>query len=160
MGETLESDTRVRVNSNLCGGRHVRIGTLSRLTGASERSLRHYEKQGLLRPLRGEANGYREYREVDVRTVRHIRTLLAAGLNTAAIADLLPCMVDDGGGLAPGCAGLVTDLNRERDRISTAVAELVASLDVLDTLITAAPAQDEDDPACGAEAAATSPAGR
>lgn len=136
------------------------IGTLSRLTGASERSLRHYEKQGLLHPLRGESNGYREYSEDDVRTVRHIRTLLAAGLNTATIASLLPCMTDDGGDLAPGCAGLVTDLNRERDRINAAVAELAASLDVLDTLITAAPPQAEEEPGdCLADGPEPSPVG-
>ncbi|MEE2040979.1 MerR family transcriptional regulator [Nocardiopsis sp. CT-R113] len=135
----------------------MRIGALSRRTGASERSLRHYEKQGLLHPQRDESSGYREYREDDVRTVRNIRTLLAAGLNTAVIADLLPCMVEDEGELAPGCAGLVTDLNRERDRISAAVAELAASLDVLDTLITAAPPETADDPACAEDDAEPSP---
>ena len=131
----------------------MRIGTLSRRSGASERSLRYYEKQGLLSPRRG-SNGYREYREDDVRTVANIRALLAAGLGTAKISELLPCMFDDGEDLAPGCSGLLTDLNEERDRISGAVAELVASLGALDSLIEAAPPQGSNDPeAClaGAE---------
>ncbi|GAA5178872.1 hypothetical protein GCM10023322_07070 [Rugosimonospora acidiphila] len=57
----------------------MRIGTLARETGVSERLLRYYEEQGLLRPVRL-ANGYREYDESDVTTVSHIRALLAAGL--------------------------------------------------------------------------------
>ncbi|PZG18781.1 hypothetical protein C1I98_38230, partial [Spongiactinospora gelatinilytica] len=62
---------------------------------------------------------------------------LAAGLNTATIAELLPCMIDDGEGLRPGCAGLLPDLRWERDRLTGAVAELLAARDALDTIINA-----------------------
>jgi DNA-binding transcriptional MerR regulator len=67
--------------------------------------LRYYEEQGLLKPLR-QPSGYREYGEQDADIVRGIRIMLAAGLHTATIAELLPCMIDDGQGLtrpAPGC---------------------------------------------------------
>ncbi|MFI2212798.1 MerR family transcriptional regulator [Streptomyces sp. NPDC020141] len=116
----------------------MRIGDLSRRTGVSPRLLRYYEEQGLLTPVR-QPSGYREYAEEDVRTVRHVRTLLAAGLPTHAIAELLPCMVEGLGGLAPGCPGMLPDLYRERERIDAAVADLLAARAALDTVITATP---------------------
>lgn len=129
----------------MCGDRHVRIGALSQRTGVSVRLLRYYEEQGLLKPLR-RSSGYREYRDDDVHTVEHIRTLLAAGLNTATIAELLPCMVDEGQGLAPGCPDMLPDLYRERERIDSAIADLVATRAVLDTIIAATPSQDGVEP--------------
>jgi len=66
------------------------IGELSRRTGVSARSLRYYEAQGLLTARRG-ANGYREYDEDAVLTVRQVRALLGAGLSTDVIRDVLPC---------------------------------------------------------------------
>jgi DNA-binding transcriptional MerR regulator len=114
----------------------MRIGDLSRRTGVSVRLLRYYEEQGLLRPLR-RPSGYREYLEDDVRTVQNIRTLLGAGLSTRTIAALLPCMVDDGQLLAPACSGMLSDLQRERERIDRAVADLQSARAVLDTIMTA-----------------------
>ena len=67
----------------------MRIGELATRIQVSERALRYYEEQGLLHPSR-RPSGYREYQEDDVRRVRHIRTLLAAGLNTVTIAGPAP----------------------------------------------------------------------
>jgi DNA-binding transcriptional MerR regulator len=126
----------------------MRMGEFSRRTGVSQRLLRYYEEQGLLKPAR-RPSGYREYTEADLATVRGIRLLLAAGLNTATIAELLPCMIDDGQLLAPACSGLLPDLNRERDRIDEAVAGLLAARDTLDTIIAAtAPAVTDTPDAC------------
>ncbi len=116
----------------------MRIGELSRRTGVSERLLRYYEEQGLLRPERL-PSGYREYRDGDVDAVRRIRTLLAAGLSTATIASVLPCLRDDGPRLVPTCPGLLADLRRERDRMTEAIEALHASRAALDTVIAAAP---------------------
>jgi DNA-binding transcriptional MerR regulator len=66
------------------------IGELSRRTGASTRLLRYYEEQGLLDARRG-PNGYRDYDEDAVVTVRQIRALLNAGLSTGVIREVLPC---------------------------------------------------------------------
>ncbi|MFD0409255.1 MerR family transcriptional regulator [Kitasatospora sp. NPDC127116] len=68
----------------------MRIGELARLTGVSTRLLRYYEEQGLLRPDRTAA-GHREYGEQDTVRVWQIRSLLAAGLSTRIIVELLPC---------------------------------------------------------------------
>ncbi|MFF2084374.1 MerR family transcriptional regulator [Nocardia sp. NPDC058176] len=132
----------------------MRIGALSQRTGVSVRLLRYYEEQGLLQPVR-RPSGYREYRADDVDTVHSIRRLLSAGLNTQTIAALLPCMVGSGESLAPGCAGLLPDLDRERERIDTAIADLLAARDVLDVVMAATepPASTAD----GADECAVAP---
>ena len=116
----------------------MRIGELAKRTGVSERSLRYYEEQGLLSPTRTPA-GYRVYAESDVDVVRHVQMLLAAGLNTAFIREVLPCMVDTGDGLAPGCPELLPHLQKERDRITIAIDGLVTARTLLDDVIAATP---------------------
>ncbi|OIV35675.1 MerR family transcriptional regulator [Mangrovactinospora gilvigrisea] len=111
----------------------MRIGELSRKTGVSERLLRYYEEQGLLRPRR-RPSGYREYAESDVETVRTIRCLLTAGLGTSTIAQVLPCAV--GGGGAVGVE-LVRELVAERERIDRAIGELHSSRQLLQRVIAA-----------------------
>ncbi|MBH1938128.1 MerR family transcriptional regulator [Streptomyces sp. AV19] len=130
----------------------MRIGELSRRTGVHERLLRYYEAQGLLSPGR-RPSGYREYAEADVPAVRRIRSLLAAGLNTATIATILPCLRDEDDRLVPTCPGLLTDLLRERDRITRAIADLQSSRSALDEVIGAAP-EDVTSRARGAPASA------
>ncbi|WP_246128088.1 MerR family transcriptional regulator [Amycolatopsis rhizosphaerae] len=118
--------------------RTIRIGELSRSSGVSPRLLRYYEEQGLLRPQR-RPSGYREYLSTDVAVVRRIRGLLAAGLSTATIASVLPCIREDGERLVPTCPDLVAQLRRERERIDQAIDELTTSRQILDSVITAAP---------------------
>ncbi|MEO3929076.1 MerR family transcriptional regulator [Micromonosporaceae bacterium B7E4] len=114
----------------------MRIGELARRTGVNQRLLRYYEEQGLLRPARL-PSGYREYGNADVERVRRIRTLLAAGLNTTTIADVLPCTVATGDGLAAACPDLLSDLRRARARISRSITELHAARTMLDAIIEA-----------------------
>ena len=56
----------------------MRIGELSKRTGASVRSIRYYEQQGLLRACR-RASGYREFDERAVELVSRIQVLLRNG---------------------------------------------------------------------------------
>jgi DNA-binding transcriptional MerR regulator len=114
----------------------VRIGTLARRSGVSQRLLRYYEEQGLLRPARL-PSGYREYTESDVDTVRHIRTLLAAGLPTTVIAQVLPCVREDGERLVPTCPDFIAHLRRERTRIAESIASLRRSQDLIDAVLAA-----------------------
>ena len=69
----------------------MRIGELSERTGTPRRLLRYYEEQGLIASGR-EANGYRYYDESSVNRVMQIRGLLASGLPTRIIKDILPCL--------------------------------------------------------------------
>jgi DNA-binding transcriptional MerR regulator len=114
----------------------MRIGDMVRRTGVSERLLRYYEEQGLLRPERL-PSGYRVYREADVATVGQIRALLGAGLSTCTIAQVLPCLRDDGDRLVPVCGELVTQLRAERERMTRSIAELETSRALLDEVIEA-----------------------
>ncbi|MEO3764732.1 MerR family transcriptional regulator [Streptomyces sp. B8F3] len=114
----------------------MRIGELAHRTGVSRRLLRYYEEQGLLHPVRL-SNGYREYGDRDVATVRHIRVLLDAGLGTAVITRILDC-VDDGPVrrlVTTGCPGVVARLSREQARITTAIERLDRSRQMLDSLL-------------------------
>ncbi|OAH10237.1 MerR family transcriptional regulator [Streptomyces jeddahensis] len=113
----------------------MRIGELARRSGVSERSLRYYEQQGLLRAERT-PGGHRDYGEWAVDRVIRVQALYAAGLNSKTIARLLPCMRDaDGGPNEFATAQLVNELIGERDRINRVIADLTRSRDVLDEAI-------------------------
>ncbi|GGR13246.1 MerR family transcriptional regulator [Streptomyces netropsis] len=113
----------------------MRIGELARRTGVSERSLRYYETQGLLRVERT-PSGHRVYGDWAVDRVIRIQALYAAGLNSKKIALLLPCMRDtDGAPSEIATPQLVTELATERDRINRMITDLIRSRDVLDEVI-------------------------
>ncbi|WP_446666588.1 MerR family transcriptional regulator [Flexivirga sp. B27] len=116
----------------------MRIGELSERTGASVRSLRHYEQRGLITARRTTGN-YRDFAPETVDAVAIIRTLIAAGINTATIERLLPCVALVGGRATP-CADLRTELEVERDRLEQCRAQLDTSLDILSGVIAAAEA--------------------
>lgn len=100
----------------------MRIGELERRTGVSRRLLRYYEEQRLLHPRR-DANGYRIYAESDVALVGRIRELLAAGLNTEMIEDLLPCALDGQHGLIP-CGASLGSLSARLSELDAQLAAL------------------------------------
>lgn len=116
----------------------MRIGAVARATGASQRLLRYYEEQGLLRPKRL-PNGYRDYGKADVAAVRNIRSLLAAGLPVRLIAEVLPCICEHSERIVPTCPEFIVNLRREQARISHAIAELKTSQRLLDKMLDAAP---------------------
>lgn len=70
----------------------MKIGELSKRSGVSIRSLRYYEQQGLLTPVRQE-NGYREYSPLAVEQVNTIKLYLGLGLTTEQIAGFLHCVL-------------------------------------------------------------------
>ncbi|GAA4766856.1 MerR family transcriptional regulator [Microbacterium gilvum] len=116
----------------------MRVGDLSRRTGASVRSLRYYEQRGLIDATRT-ASGQRRYESSVIDRVLLIRQLLDAGLGTAAIADVLPCMAHP----ESQTAQLTRRLIVERDRLTDEIAQRVATRDALGQLIDAAPSLDD-----------------
>lgn len=69
----------------------MQIKEIARRTGASERSLRHYEQQGLLASRRL-PNGYRDFDESAIERVHLIRSFLALGLTADQISHFLGCL--------------------------------------------------------------------
>lgn len=51
----------------------MQIRQVEELTGISKKNIRFYEDQGLIRPNRDPANGYREYKEEEVMVLRQIK---------------------------------------------------------------------------------------
>lgn len=72
-------------------GEGMQIGELARLTGASRRSIRYYEQQGLL-VSRRTGRGWRVYGEEDVHRVLNVRESIGAGLTVEDIRQVLPCL--------------------------------------------------------------------
>ncbi|MCC3377383.1 MerR family transcriptional regulator [Cohnella sp. REN36] len=68
----------------------MKISELSKATGVSARSIRHYEKKKLLTSVRLD-NDYRAFDVAAIERVRTIRIYLELGLTTDEIAELLNC---------------------------------------------------------------------
>jgi DNA-binding transcriptional MerR regulator len=111
------------------------IGQLAKLTGTSERLLRYYERVGLLTASR-QANGYRVYEADAELTVRQIRALLAAGLSTNLIKQMLPCVLEDGS-LRP-CSGVLDKLRTRLDHLGQRADELARARQTLQQAISIA----------------------
>jgi DNA-binding transcriptional MerR regulator len=109
----------------------VRIGELAEQAGASVRSLRYYEEQGLLRSERS-PSGQRLYDDHALERVRLLKRLYAAGLTSAVIAEVLPCTY------APSIATndhAYERMKDERDRLASHISELQDTLRSLDEVI-------------------------
>ncbi len=123
----------------------MRIGELAMQTGASVRALRYYEEQGLLSAQRT-SSAQRVYGADAVERVRLLRRLYTAGLNSATIAALLPCV--DSPSETVTLESLAV-MQRERARLSDQIDELITTRDQLTYLIDTASAfhRDQLDPA-------------
>ena len=108
----------------------MRIGELSAATGVSVRSLRYYEEQGLLSAGRT-GSGQRVYGSDAPARVGLIQELFGAGICSATMVDLLPCMSDPG----VRTPKLKSRLLQERDRIADTIANLTATRGALDRII-------------------------
>lgn len=118
----------------------VRIGELAQQTGASVRSLRYYEEQGLLHARRT-GGDQRTYGTDAPARVRLLRQFYSAGLSSSTIASLLPCVDAPSREITRRTVDL---MDREFARISGQIAELIATRDELSHLIDAAAAFHRD----------------
>ncbi|MDT0444205.1 MerR family transcriptional regulator [Streptomyces johnsoniae] len=122
----------------------MRIGDLAQRIGASPRSLRYYEQQGLLSPSR-DANGHREYDELALVRARNIKDLLDVGLTTQDVfhymaegclerplAESPPCTgeLDTVRRRLAGLDERLAHLQKLRDRLAEHSATLEASIGV------------------------------
>ncbi len=104
----------------------IRIGDFSRLARVSIRALRHYEDEGLLRPVHVDArNGYRYYDARQLAALHRIKALRDLGLPVREIREL-----------AQGDDRAMGELLRtHRARLQGSVAEASAQLRQLDALL-------------------------
>lgn len=95
--------------------------------GITQRMLRHYESEGLLQVDRSQ-NGYRYYRQADLRRAGRIRDFIAAGFSTREIRSMSACLSDEGAG---PCAGGVEKMKEKLDHIDRLRAELEERREVI-----------------------------
>jgi MerR family transcriptional regulator, copper efflux regulator len=97
------------------------IGELSQRTGASVRSIRHYDEHGLLASARA-SNGYRMFPEKAVTQVKQIQRMIATGFTIEDIRGFPDCMLLIEG--ARSC-DQITDVQRQRlEAIDRQIADL------------------------------------
>ncbi|WP_169091657.1 MerR family transcriptional regulator [Paenibacillus sp. PL91] len=71
----------------------MKISQIAKVTGISSRSLRHYEKKGLITVSRLD-NNYREFDDSIIEAINTIQLYLNSGLTTDQIKDILYCPED------------------------------------------------------------------
>jgi len=109
----------------------MRIGELACRTEVPARLLRYYEDQGLLTPDRA-ANGYRDYAADDVPRVLQIRGLIDAGVPTAIIREILPCLEDPATiRLRDPSPEVLAALQRRRDQMDARIQCLARNRDAI-----------------------------
>jgi MerR family copper efflux transcriptional regulator len=110
----------------------MNIGQLSRLSGASARSIRHYEKAGLLVSSR-RSNGYRDFGPEAVLRVQHIARMIRLGFCLDEIATFSPCMfLSDSSVICPNALAAhqekLADIERQIAELESRRARLVETL--------------------------------
>lgn len=99
------------------------IGEISRRTGASIRTIRFYEAEGLLPPTSRRPSGYRLYTEQDVEKLRFIQQAKRLGLALKEIRKIMRCSQD---GLEPCCALVRQLFTYKIGELEHKIAEFVA----------------------------------
>jgi MerR family copper efflux transcriptional regulator len=67
----------------------MNIGEVSKLSGVSQKLIRHYEEIGLIKKAARTTNGYRVYREQDIHILRFIARSRNLGFNLSEIKKLI-----------------------------------------------------------------------
>ncbi|MFS8102244.1 MerR family transcriptional regulator [Lentzea alba] len=120
----------------------MRIGELATRTGVSVRALRYYEEQGLLASERSES-GQRHYPDEAASRVRLIQQLYAAGISSASILEMLPCVVT--GVASPQ---VLAKLREHRSSVIQQIESLQDTLQQLDSVMAGAVKSHESGVPC------------
>jgi MerR family transcriptional regulator, mercuric resistance operon regulatory protein len=121
----------------------MRIGLLADAAGIPARTIRFYERKGLLPHPERSANGYRVYDETALDGLRFIRSAQAAGLTLSEISTIINVR---GGGSAP-CAHVGGLLEAKLDDVRQRSRELEALENELADLLDRSQQLDPSD--CG-----------
>ena len=94
----------------------MKINEVEALVGITKKNIRFYEAEGLLAPRRNSENGYRDYGEEEVETLRRIKLLRKLGVSLEEIRQMQTGVHTVGDGMR---RHLVT-LERERQNLADA----------------------------------------
>jgi DNA-binding transcriptional MerR regulator len=89
----------------------MQVGEVATRAGVSVRSIRYYERAGLIAANR-RTNGYREFDETAVELARAIRDLIAIGLTIDEVRSLSSCLPATT--TTPGCCTQTVALYRQK----------------------------------------------
>ncbi|WP_243654884.1 MerR family transcriptional regulator [Nocardia alba] len=102
----------------------VTIGQAAVFAGVTIKTVRHYEKNGLLDEPARDSSGYRRYGSAELLRLVQVRTLAAAGVPLAEIGPLLAADADT----------FVTELADVERRLTERIEELIVRRDTLHRL--------------------------
>jgi peroxiredoxin/DNA-binding transcriptional MerR regulator len=114
----------------------MRIGEAAHAAGITVRTLRYYERTGLLVPPRTD-NGYRDYQSLDVCLAKEIRDLTNHGLAVAETRPFVECL-RRGHARADACPESWAVYRREIDRLSRLIERLTLQRTLLAAYLDAA----------------------
>lgn len=132
-------------------GRLMQVGELADRLDITPRTVRYYERLGLLQPARRTDKGYRYYDESAIARLRRIRRLQGVGFSLAQIGQIIDIYAAE----TPGRTGNVLGLLRSH-LMETEVK--IAELSCLrDELVAAIRYLGREESGCGARPAAERP---
>lgn len=108
----------------------MKINEVEALVNITKKNIRFYEEQGLLFPQRNTENGYRNYSDEDVQTLRQIKLLRKLGVPIEEIRQMLLGVHT----LSDGMRRHLISLEREKQNLEHSIS-FCRNLQVMDTSI-------------------------
>lgn len=115
----------------------MKINEVEALAGITKKNIRFYEEQGLLAPRRNSENGYRDYGEEEVQTLRRIKALRKLGVPIEEIRQMLTGTHT----VADGMRRHLISLEREQRNLAQSIA-LCRELETQDIPVSALDTED------------------
>lgn len=100
------------------------IGTLAKLANVTERTLRYYDKIGLLKPSSVLSNGYRQYTDTDLLKLQKILSLKHLGFS---IEEIFPIVLED--------QSLKESFKMQIDLVDSRIKHMVAIKESMESII-------------------------
>ena len=119
----------------------MNIGTVAKQTGVPAKTIRYYEDIGLIEPAIRADNGYRQYRERDVETLRFVQRARRMGFSVKDVGNLLELWRDRNRASADVKAMALGHI----EEIETRIAELESIRDTLVRLTSQCHGDDRPD---------------
>ena len=112
----------------------MKINEVEALVGITKKNIRFYEAEGLLTPRRNSENGYREYGDAEVETLRRIKLLRKLGIPLEEIRQMQGGVHTVGDGMRRHLVTLERDRANleEAARLCAELADCRERLDALD----------------------------